>query len=181
MYINIVDFTRKELYNLETNKYKGVFDYASTRFYRNYYSINNTRRFTKQVKIIIIYLPNEKELKIFQFSLFVIAKELINDNIDNQQLTKVNVIFTKDGSFSIYEEHDDIFGAHGSFVIYPLERLRKRNDEYFTIFSFTEELVHHYWRIEDEIKIKYKVLKIVQMVDSKITIDLIRKWGFDEI
>lgn len=134
-----------------------------------------------KLNIIITYLPNERELKIFQLSLFAITKELMNDNIGNQHLTKVNVIFTKDGSFSIYENRDDIFGLHCSFVIYPLERLRKRNDEYFTIFAFTEELVHHYWRIEDEIEVKYKVLKIVQMVEPKITIDIIRRWGFDGI
>lgn len=49
------------------------------------------------------------------------------------------------------------------------------------VLNSISELVHHYWRIEDEIKIKYKVLKIVQMVDPKIKIDLIRKWGFDGI
>lgn len=181
MYINIVDFTRKELYNLETINSKEFLIMQVQDFIETTIPFTIPDILQNKLKIIITYLPNERELKIFQFSLFAIAKELMNDNIDNQQLTKVNVIFTKDGSFSMYEEHDDIFGAHGSFVIYPLERLRKRIDEYFTIFSFTEELVHHYWRIEDEIKIKYKVLKIVQMVDPKITIDLIRKWGFDGI
>lgn len=51
------------------------------------------------------------------------------------------------------------------------------NNQQFVVFAFTEELVHHYWRIEDETKVKYKVLEIVQKIDKTITLDLIKGWG----
>ena len=123
------------------------------------------------------YALNDKEVRIFGIGLLAISEKLIEDNISSHQLTNVNVIFTKDGSFGMIEEDNSTFGLHFSLSVYALESLRKINNEHFYLFAFVEELVHHYWRIDNETKTKYKVLEIVQKVDPNITLDMIKNWG----
>lgn len=124
---------------------------------------------------------NDNEVKIFGMGLLAISSKLNEDNITKAQLTNVNVILTKDGSFEMIEEDSSTFGLHFSLSVYALEPLRKVNNESFLLFAFIEELVHHYWRISDETKTKYKVLEIVQKVDPHITLDAVKKWGVNGI
>lgn len=119
----------------------------------------------------------DSEVRIFGIGLLAIAEKLDEEHISNQQLTNVNAIFTKDGSFSMEEEVKTTLGLHFSLAIYALESLRKINNEYLLLVTFVEELVHHYWRIEDETMVKYKVLEIVQKIDPKIDIDMLKGWG----
>lgn len=120
---------------------------------------------------------NDNEVHIFGLALIAIAEQLKKDNITNQQLTNVNVIFTKNGSFSMEEETNTTFGLHFSLAIYAIENLRKINNERFMLFTFVEELVHHYWCIENETNVKYKVLEVVQLIDSNITLQIVKGWG----
>lgn len=120
---------------------------------------------------------NAKEVQIFGMALQAIVLQLEEDKITKEKLNNVNAIFTKDGSFAMYEENSNTFGLHFSLAVYAIENLRKLNNERFLLVAFIEELVHHYWRIEDETKVKYKVIEIAQKIDNNITIEMLKGWG----
>ena len=124
------------------------------------------------------YSLNENEVRIFSMALYAIISQLKEDGIAFDSLTNVNAVFTKNGTVEL-EENSSAFGNHISLAIYAIENLRHTNNERFLLFAFVEELVHHYWCIEDETKVKYKVLQIVQKIDSGITLELIKGWGLN--
>lgn len=121
----------------------------------------------------------KREKFIMEIVLEEITNQLEYENMSIDSLTRVNAIFTKDGSFSMYEENDKTYGNHFSLAIYAMEKIRNTNNEKFMLLVFTEELVHHYWRLEDETKTKYKVLEIIQRIEPEITLDLIKGWGLN--
>lgn len=121
----------------------------------------------------------DSDVKVFGYALQAIALMLQLDNIPTESLTTVNVVFTKDGSFSMIEESPTTGGLHICLAIYPLERLNTRCGERFKLVAFIEELVHHYWRIEDETVVKYKVVQVAQLVDPSITIEELKGWDIN--
>lgn len=123
------------------------------------------------------YALNENEVKIFSLALNAISAKLQQDGITKDKLTTVNAIFTKNGSFSMREDNANVYASHFSLAIYQLENLRNTHNERFILFAFVEELVHHYWRIENETEVKYKILEIVQLIDTGITLEMVKGWG----
>lgn len=115
-------------------------------------------------------------VEIFGMGLIAIVDELKEDNISSSSLTRVTLLFTADGSFSLKEESDNVFGLHFSLSVLIIDRLLKTGEQ-FQLFAFVEELVHHYWRIEDERETKYKVIKIVNRIDKTLTLDTLKEWG----
>lgn len=134
-----------------------------------------------KINIIIAFELEETEVILFNLALLAIANEMRKDNLCIEQLTNLNIIFSKNGSFEIVQESDSVFGMHFSFAVYAMETLRKTNNDYFMLVTFIEELTHHYWRIEDEISVKYKVVDIAHSVEPKITLDMLRGWGINGI
>ena len=123
------------------------------------------------------YGLNAKETQIFGMALQAIVLQLKEDKIAKEELNNVNAILTKDGSFSMHEEDSNTFGLHFSLAVYAVENLRKLNNDRFLLVAFIEELVHHYWRTEDETKVKYKVVEIAKRIDNNITIEMLKGWG----
>lgn len=123
------------------------------------------------------YALNNNDVQIFALALNAISMQLEKDKIRKEDLTTVNALFTKNGSFSMYEESHSTLGLHFSLAIYPLETLHNMHNDRLVLFAFVEELVHHYWNIEDETTVKYKVLEIVNLIDTGITIDMLKGWG----
>ena len=130
-----------------------------------------------KLTMVANYVLNDNEVRIFGLALNAISQKLKQDEINKDDLTNVNVIFTKDGNFAIHQDTSSAFASHFSLAIYQLENLRKTHNERFVLFAFVEELVHHYWRIENETEVKYKVLEIVQLIDTGITLEMVKGWG----
>ena len=74
------------------------------------------------------------------------------------------------------EDNVNVYASHFSLAIYQIENLRNTHNERFILFAFVEELVHHYWRIENETEVKYKILEIVQLIDTGITLEMVNGW-----
>lgn len=123
------------------------------------------------------YAMNEKEALIFVKVLKSIVEQMKIDNIDFTTLTRIGVIFTENGNFSFIDECDNTYGRCFSLAVYKLGRLRIANNDDFTLFVFAEELVHHYWQVEDETVVKYKVLEVAQRIKPSITLEKIKGWG----
>ena len=128
-----------------------------------------------KINFIINYEINEREILIFNMALSAVENGIKKDNLNN--LNRTNVVFTQNGSFYFSQKRDDVFGMHCNFCIYAMETLRKTENEYFVLVTFIEELVHHFWGIEDEVAVKYKVVEIAQTVEPKVTLDMLKGWG----
>ena len=154
-----------------------------------------------------IFINTVRELSytdytLFELSMKAIVYQMIKENTDFSKLNRINVIFTNDGSFSMNTKDKPLFsftdtcGYYFKLAVYPLEVLHKKGKNSITLFAFTEELVHHFWNIEDESLVKYKVLdvlnykvlkeldpdilNILELIDSKalnITEGLLNEWG----
>ena len=133
----------------------------------------------------LIFIANETltytEAKLFEICLEALAEKMVEDKIDISSLTHLNVLFTKSGSYSMTEESGDRFGFHLNLSIYALDNLRKTNSDRFMVVTFIEELVHHFWQVEDETKTKYKTLEIAQKIVPGITLELLKEWHVNGI
>ena len=117
------------------------------------------------------------DVRMFRITLNSVKIQLQKDNIDVSSLPHANVIFTRDGSFTLEQNENHIYGYRSNIIVYCMERLHYVNIPNFTFFTFIEELTHHYWNIEDEIEVKYKVLEIIGNSNVIITIEDLKKWG----
>ena len=100
--------------------------------------------------------------------------QMVLDQIDIPTSMSVAIIFTDDRSVQIVEDDPSALGMHKDLIVYYMDRIRLA-DRQLKIVALTEELVHHFWRIEDETAVKYKVVEIAQFIDPSITIDLLRE------
>ena len=114
-------------------------------------------------EIVTAYPLNEREALLFQLVLNCVVKELKKDNIEFKNLYRVSAIITKEGEFALTMKSSNTLGARICLAVYAVERWRRLNyaDNQIAII-IAEELCHHYWNIEDEVKVKYKVYDIVK-------------------
>jgi len=130
-----------------------------------------------KLTMIANYALDDTDVRLFGLALKAVELQLQKDGIPKTDLTVVNVVFTRDGCFSISESSMITYGFHFSLAVYALESLKKTNDARFILTTFIEELAHHYWRIEDETAVKYKVVEIASNVTPDITIDYLKGCG----
>lgn len=118
---------------------------------------------------------DQKIILYFTSGLFLISDELEEDGYSKDNLSSVVIIFSKDGNCSLIQDDPDTMGCHCSIIIYNISKMYKNIN--LTLFTFVEELVHHFWRISNETDAKMKTLKILQRADPSFTIDIIKGWG----
>lgn len=87
------------------------------------------------------------------------------------EIHKVNVIFTDNGHIEFAEEEDNnALGEYARVIVYKMNKINLLNDDIRKMFVFVEELAHHFWRIEDEVKVKFKVVEILKRYNNSINI-----------
>ena len=123
----------------------------------------------------------ENEIKLFNIALHMVAEQLYFDTTQDldDNIVGANVFFSKTGVITYLPSQDGIheLGTYTKTIIYYLNNLRKINDEDIQFATYIEEMVHHFWRIEDEERVKYKVIEIAKRYKRNINIDLFRKYG----
>ena len=151
--------------------------------------LDNQRMFPK--KIIIPELLKDKlqlmancdlsdrEIDIFNVSLSCIEKQIQVDNINLNDFCKINVVFTKDGSFSFHENHKFTSGMQLYLAIYRMNKIRNQNADWFTLFVYVEDLTHYFWRIYDENEVKYKVVEILHDIFPKLTVEKMKEYNIE--
>ena len=118
---------------------------------------------------------SDKELSVFGLCLQLCEKILIKDGIQNSDLSKATIIFADSGEL-VLREDDYTYGSHFSLIIYNMNKIRIFDNMMKTALLFVEELVHHYWRIEDETLVKYKDIEILKLANSSYSIELLKEW-----
>lgn len=116
-----------------------------------------------------------KEMFMFSKAALYVEQQLIHEcsNIDNIQ--GLVVFFTLNGELSLYEQCNTTCGIYFSMAVYIMERIRNKKDDIFTMFSFIEEMVHHFWGISDEFITKQKVEEIMKQLYPDFTLDYMRE------
>lgn len=120
---------------------------------------------------------SDREICMFNVSLFYIEKQMRIDNIDLNDFYRINVIFTEDGSFSFHEDSESVGGMQLYLAIYRMNIIRDRHTDWFTMFMYVEELTHYFWRIYDENEVKYKVTEILRNIFPKLTVEKMKEVG----
>lgn len=114
---------------------------------------------------------------IYMKALELVEQRMLKERIEINKRSSVNIFFTENGTIH-FEQSDDLieFGTHCHLITYRMDKMREVYNDKFKFFVFVEELAHHFWRIEDEEKVKYKVLDILKPLFN-ISIDTVKEWG----
>lgn len=134
-------------------------------------------RLKEHMVMMATYPLTDTDIRLYNMALYAICKQMDIERIENKDLTRVNIIFTEDGSFAFTNEDKNTYGSHASIITYSIKYLNDTNNLYFILYAFIEELVHHFWKLDDEYKVKYKTVEIAQIIDPVINIEMIDKWG----
>ena len=129
-----------------------------------------------KIKFLTAIELTDEECQIFTICLEDISIVLKRDEFENN-VTAVHLCFTPYGHFAF----NCVGGSHASYAklaIYNMCEIRKCGAEQVA-FIFTEELVHHFWKTEDEYKTKLKVIEILQITNPHITKEYVEDWGLN--
>ena len=118
----------------------------------------------------------DNECRIFSICLEDISIIIKKDGLENS-LTQVHACFTPTGDFGFSWE-GMCQASYAQLAVYNMQEIRKLGDEQIA-FVFTEELVHHFWKYDDETETKYKVLEILQITEPHITKEYVKNWGLN--
>ncbi len=114
-------------------------------------------------EIVASYPLNDREAKLFSITLNCVVNELKKDNVEFENLHMLTAIITRDGEFTLTIPDKTTLGTRICLATYAVERWRNLNyGDNQIMMVIAEELCHHYWNIEDEVKVKYKVFNIIK-------------------
>ncbi|PEM49102.1 hypothetical protein [Bacillus wiedmannii] len=113
---------------------------------------------------LLTTIPIEDDIKrLLTMGFWGTAEQLENDGLLND-LTKLNCIVTPYGEVSLKMD-DEQDGCHMSIAIYPVQKWKdSKRTELQMLTCIVEELCHHYWNIEDEVEVSYKVLDVIRRI-----------------
>ncbi len=118
----------------------------------------------------------DKECQIFTLCLEDISIVIKRDGIENS-LTNIQLCFTPHGNFA-FKKKCSSHASYAQLAVYDMSSIRKLGAEQLA-FVFTEELVHHFWKLDDETKTKLKVIEILQITEPHITKEYVESWGLN--
>lgn len=120
-------------------------------------------------KIIIsadFELETEFNLEILM-AIKLVEQEMKHQDIDIDQLKKTNFIITENGTLSV--KMTDA-GNYIYFSIIDYSAIKKFNKN-ARLAILIEELVHNYWNIDDEERIKYIDIDILKRLDPQVRLE----------
>lgn len=124
------------------------------------------------------YPISEEDAIKFGLALKFLVEKLKADRIIN--ITNVNAVFTEYGEISL-EMNESSAGVHMGLSVYAVKRWSDFGfSDLQKILVFLEELCHHYWREEDEIKVKYIVFDIAKNIFPQFT-NIEQVYNFDTL
>jgi hypothetical protein len=107
----------------------------------------------------------EHEKQLLKQALSVLQEQFEYEN--RQNIARVSLIFSENGNVSLEYVDDKQIGSQISLCIYAVKRWQEYNDKGI-LAIILEELCHHFWAIEDEILVQYKVIEIMKRIYPSI-------------
>lgn len=129
----------------------------------------------KLVHVVCTCELTRDELNEFYFALECIQHQMQLDGLHIDDLTTISALFVNSETIQITIDDDHCVGCHMSWAIYFMHRARKLTKDQ-RIFMFIEELVHHFWRIQNEEKAKLKTIEAIQFYNPNITVEMVKGW-----
>lgn len=126
------------------------------------------------------YSMTEQTANLFTKGLEALSRILYEKEIDPNKFLSINLIFTKDGSFSIKENTLIAYGRCFQLIIYAMDKIEKCNDE-MKLFIFIEELVHYYFQERNETKAKILTFMVVKKIFPDFTFEEVVSWNVNWI
>lgn len=115
----------------------------------------------EKIQMVATYPLNEREARIFDRSLKSVAKHITKDKLEQKDIRNLVILFTEKGTYTV--EDDYSMGSVGTYAVFSIQPWRDKGwDDLNLLTLFTEELCHHFFSIEDEEEVKYKVFDIVK-------------------
>lgn len=116
---------------------------------------------------VLATIPIDEDIKkLLAMGFWGVAEQLDSDHLLNN-LPRINCFITPFGDVSINLD-DNQFGMHMAMAVYPVQKWRDSNlGELHMLLCIVEELCHHYWNIEDEVEVNYKVLEVIKRIVPK--------------
>lgn len=122
----------------------------------------------------------ERDLYLFNLVLNNLIKQMKEEKFIFSKVQKVTVVFSEKTDFGLFFESSEK-ATYTKLIVYPVIDWKERDlNENVKIMSFTEELCHHFWRVDDEQQVNYPVFRILNRIleggdfEEKIS-DLMRK------
>lgn len=122
----------------------------------------------ESISIVANHLITENLSEDVAIAIRLLEREMNNQNVDIQNIRRLNLFLCKNKQFSI--KIDDV-GNHVALAIINCDALEKIEYQVRRVAVIVEEMVHFYWRITDELKIKHVVLYIINIGWPLITMD----------
>lgn len=114
----------------------------------------------------------DEEKRYFEDAIMMVCVELVEQNYDFENMGMHDFLFTLDMSGSFHSPKSKKTNALGHFVplmIFAMERIRntvielrgKSNKELLYLLVFLEEMCHNYFNIANEVRVKEKVIELL--------------------
>jgi hypothetical protein len=127
----------------------------------------------EKIRFVANYSLEKREAELFTLALTALNKQFMMEN--KQDIMRVICIITSDGTYTMKMDKSQL-GSQHAVCLYAVEKWRKQKyGDYQMLTIMLEELCHHFWAIEDETKVQYKVLEIIKIIDPNITIEQLYK------
>ncbi|QHA36844.1 hypothetical protein D5E69_14155 [Rossellomorea marisflavi] len=119
-----------------------------------------------KIEIRATFPITKHEAFLFSVALHGISIKLEQEFLEKEKLPRLCALLTERGNFEFEElDVDDSIGFRFNLAVYCVGKWREKNyDDELILMVFLEELVHHYWNLEDEVITKEKVIEIMNLV-----------------
>lgn len=122
----------------------------------------------------------DRDWELFNIVLEKLVEQMKEEEFVFSKVGKVTVVFSEKTDFGLSFESSER-ATYTKLIVYPVIDWKERDlNENVKIMSFTEELCHHFWRVDDEQQVNYPVYRILNRIlegvnfEEKIS-DLMRR------
>lgn len=121
----------------------------------------------KNISIVANHIVSRQTQEDVSIAIALVEKEMFSQNVPFEELKRLNLFLCEGGEFSM--SLSDI-GNHISFAVINCDLLEGLGNQFARVAVIVEEMVHFYWDISNELKIKYIVHHIVSLLWFNIEI-----------
>lgn len=109
----------------------------------------------------------DRDWELLNIVLEKLVEQMKEEGFIFSKAEKVTIIFTEKTDFELFFE-DTEMATYSKLIIYPVIHWQKCNmPEDVKLMSFTEELCHHFWRVDDEEQVLYPTLRVMNRINNE--------------
>lgn len=117
-----------------------------------------------------IQIPDKVRI-LMSKSFWAVAEELEQDQ-KLENITIVNCIVTSNGDYTIKHDEEQLAYYVYPTIVYPIQNWTDLNcSEVHVLLFVIEELCHHFWNIDDEVEVNYKVHEVMKRIIPSIKLE----------